>query len=142
MLVKAANAVLIAATLVTAGLVAAAPANGQTIDLATIKCKDFVELSKETVATLTVWLDGYYTDAQSQPVAALEGVARANRKNARHVDACALLNAHHIAASRIRQGCQHFGGRRHFSEFARIGGADIGQRVERTVGCAPQAQLV
>jgi acid stress chaperone HdeB len=64
MFLKAANAVLIVAALVTA----VGPANGQTIDLATIKCKDFIELSKETIATLTVWLDGYYTDEEDAAV--------------------------------------------------------------------------
>jgi acid stress chaperone HdeB len=63
MLLKVANSVLIAAALIVAG-----PANGQTIDLATIKCKDFIELSKETIATLTVWLDGYYTDEEDAAV--------------------------------------------------------------------------
>ena len=63
MLLKVANSVLIAAALIVAG-----PANGQTIDLATIKCKDFIELSKETIATLTVWLDGYYTDEDDAAV--------------------------------------------------------------------------
>lgn len=63
MLLKAANAVLIAAALLAAGA-----ANGQTIGLATIRCKDFIELSKETIATLTVWLDGYYTDEEDAAV--------------------------------------------------------------------------
>jgi acid stress chaperone HdeB len=64
MFLKAANAVLIVAALVTA----VGPANGQTIDLATLKCKDFIELSKETITTLTVWLDGYYTDEEDAAV--------------------------------------------------------------------------
>ena len=64
MLLKAANAVLIVAALVNA----VGPANGQTIDLATLKCKDFIELSKETITTLTVWLDGYYTDEEDAAV--------------------------------------------------------------------------
>src|SRR6266849_548247 len=64
MLLKAANAVLIVAALVTA----VGPANWQTIDLATLKCKDFIELSKESITTLTVWLDGYYTDEEDAAV--------------------------------------------------------------------------
>jgi acid stress chaperone HdeB len=63
MLLKAAHAVLIAVTFLVAG-----PANGQTINLATMKCKDFIELSKDTIATLTVWLDGYYTDEEDAAV--------------------------------------------------------------------------
>jgi acid stress chaperone HdeB len=63
MLLKAAHAVLIAITFLVAG-----PAGGQTINLATLKCKDFIELSKDTIATLTVWLDGYYTDEEDAAV--------------------------------------------------------------------------
>ena len=63
MFLKAARAVLIAAAFLVAG-----PANGQTINLATMKCKDFIELSKDTIATLTVWLDGYYTDEEDAAV--------------------------------------------------------------------------
>ena len=33
-----------------------------------MKCKDFIELSKDTIATLTVWLDGYYTDEEDAAV--------------------------------------------------------------------------
>jgi acid stress chaperone HdeB len=63
MLLKAAHAALIAVTFLVGG-----PANGQTINLATMKCKDFIELSKDTIATLTVWLDGYYTDEEDAAV--------------------------------------------------------------------------
>ena len=59
---------LIAAALVVTGPVAPGSAHGQTIDLATIKCQDFIKLSKETIATLTVWLDGYYTDEEDAAV--------------------------------------------------------------------------
>src|SRR5947209_15702312 len=64
MRLKAANAALV----ITALLAAAGPVDGQTIDLATLKCKDFIELSKETITTLTVWLDGYYTDEDDAAV--------------------------------------------------------------------------
>lgn len=60
---KAASLVLILASLLLAG-----PAGGQSINLATIKCRAFIELSKDTIATLTVWLDGYYTDEEDAAV--------------------------------------------------------------------------
>jgi acid stress chaperone HdeB len=63
MLVKVSGAVLLAAT-----LLAGAPADAQVVDLATIKCKDFVELPKETVNAVTMWLDGYYTDEEDPAV--------------------------------------------------------------------------
>jgi acid stress chaperone HdeB len=63
MLVKVAGAVL-----VVAAFLAAAPADAQVVDLSTIKCKDFVELPKETVNAITMWLDGYYTDEEDPAV--------------------------------------------------------------------------
>jgi acid stress chaperone HdeB len=54
--------------LIVASMLAAGPAGGQSINLATIKCRNFVELSKDTIATLTVWLDGYYTDEEDAAV--------------------------------------------------------------------------
>jgi acid stress chaperone HdeB len=62
--VKVAGAVLVAA----AALLAAALADAQVVDLSTIKCKDFVELPKETVNAITMWLDGYYTDEEDPAV--------------------------------------------------------------------------
>jgi hypothetical protein len=44
--------------------VAVGAVHGQTINLSMLKCKDFIELPKETIASLTVWLDGYYTDEE------------------------------------------------------------------------------
>ena len=60
-------------SLITAGVTAAwllgtTASQAQTIDLATLKCKEFIDLSKETIATLTVWLDGYYTDEEDAAV--------------------------------------------------------------------------
>lgn len=60
MLLQAANAVVMALVL----LVIAGPAGGQSIDLAKLKCRDFIELPKETIGTVTIWLDGYYTDEE------------------------------------------------------------------------------
>jgi acid stress chaperone HdeB len=54
--------------LVLFSILAAPPARGQSINLATIKCRELIELSKETIATLTVWLDGYYTDEEDAAV--------------------------------------------------------------------------
>jgi acid stress chaperone HdeB len=62
-MLKAARAVFIAATLASAS-----PSHAQTINLANLKCKEFIDLSKETIATLTVWLDGYYTDEEDAAV--------------------------------------------------------------------------
>jgi len=55
------------AVLVAAALIATA-ADAQVVDLSTIKCKDFIELPKETVNAVTMWLDGYYTDEEDPAV--------------------------------------------------------------------------
>ena len=50
--------------LLFAVIVALGAVHGQSISLSMLKCKDFIELPKETIASLTVWLDGYYTDEE------------------------------------------------------------------------------
>jgi acid stress chaperone HdeB len=64
MLLQAANAVLMAVML----LVTAGPASGQAVDLAKLKCREFIELPKDTIVTVTIWLDGYYTDEEDAAV--------------------------------------------------------------------------
>jgi acid stress chaperone HdeB len=44
------------------------PASAQVIDLSTIKCKDFLDSSKETVGYIMMWLDGYFT-GEDEPAA-------------------------------------------------------------------------
>jgi acid stress chaperone HdeB len=48
-------------------LAAAAPANAQAIDLAAVKCKEFLELKPDRIGFILMWLDGYYT-ADEDPV--------------------------------------------------------------------------
>jgi acid stress chaperone HdeB len=56
------------ASVVVVAVIAAAAAHAQAVDLSTIKCKDFIELPKETVNSITMWLDGYYTDEEDPAV--------------------------------------------------------------------------
>jgi acid stress chaperone HdeB len=56
------------ALLVAAVLFAAEAANAQAVDLSKIKCKDFIELPKETAYAITVWLDGYFTDEEDPAI--------------------------------------------------------------------------
>jgi acid stress chaperone HdeB len=58
----------IGAIAVAAALLAGTPADAQVVDLSTIKCKDFVELPKDTVNAITMWLDGYLTDEEDPAV--------------------------------------------------------------------------
>jgi hypothetical protein len=53
--VKIANIVLVA-------LLAPTIAGAQTVDISGLKCKDLMELPRETVTSLTIWLDGFLTD--------------------------------------------------------------------------------
>ena len=59
---------LASAVLVAVALLVAERAPAQVVDLSTIKCKDFIELPKETVNAITMWLDGYYTDEEDPAV--------------------------------------------------------------------------
>jgi acid stress chaperone HdeB len=63
MLVKLAGSIVFAAVMF---VVQGAPA--QVVDLSTIKCKDFIELPKETVNAITMWFDGYFTDEEDPAV--------------------------------------------------------------------------
>jgi acid stress chaperone HdeB len=61
--------VKIASTVVVAALLAAPVANAQTVDISSMNCKDLMDLPRETVASLTIWLDGYLTDdEQPRPI--------------------------------------------------------------------------
>src|SRR5262245_56776350 len=60
--------VKIASTVVIAAVLAATGATAQAMYLARMKCKDFIELPKETVTSLTIWLDGYLTDDEEPRV--------------------------------------------------------------------------
>jgi acid stress chaperone HdeB len=46
---------------------AAAPANAQAVDLAAVKCKEFLELKPDRIGAILMWLDGYFT-ADEDPV--------------------------------------------------------------------------
>src|SRR5262245_27669729 len=47
---------------------ASSGARAQPIGLSTMKCKEFIELPKDIIVTLTIWLDGYYTDEEDAAV--------------------------------------------------------------------------
>jgi acid stress chaperone HdeB len=46
---------------------AAMPANAQAVDLAAVKCKEFLELKQDRIGSILMWLDGYFT-ADEDPV--------------------------------------------------------------------------
>jgi acid stress chaperone HdeB len=53
---KALSAAVLAASL----MITVAPVSAQVVDISTIKCKEFVESPKDTIALIMMWLDGYY----------------------------------------------------------------------------------
>jgi len=59
---------IVSAAVAAVLLFAAAAAQGQAVNLSAIKCKDFIELPKETINAVTMWLDGYYTDEEDPAV--------------------------------------------------------------------------
>ena len=48
-------------------LASAAPAEAQVVDLAAIKCQEFLQLKQDRIGFILMWLDGYYT-ADEDPV--------------------------------------------------------------------------
>ena len=56
------------AAIVAAVMVVATPASAQKLDLSTVKCKEFLESSKENIGMILMWLHGYYTDEDAAPI--------------------------------------------------------------------------
>ena len=51
-----------------ATLSAAIPANAQQLDMSTVKCRDFVSSSKENIALMLMWLQGFYSEQDASPI--------------------------------------------------------------------------
>lgn len=56
------------AVLFAALLLAAPAAFADKLDLSTIKCKDFVGSSKDNIAVIITWLDGFYKEQDAPPI--------------------------------------------------------------------------
>jgi acid stress chaperone HdeB len=55
--------------IVCATLFAAAPAaQAQVVDMSKLSCKDFLEISKDSMVMTWAWLYGYYADQDADPV--------------------------------------------------------------------------
>lgn len=64
------------ALIVAAGVLAAMPAPAQTLDLSTIKCRDFLAANKENVSIILAWMDAYYKPEDSPPVIDFEKMGK------------------------------------------------------------------
>jgi acid stress chaperone HdeB len=62
------NMRMIAVSLIVGMTLAVSPAVAQSLDLSTIKCKDFLESGKDNIAVVITWLDGYYKDKDDPPI--------------------------------------------------------------------------
>src|SRR5438105_15802051 len=59
----------VAAAFVVAVMLLAAPAAvADSLDLSTIKCKDFLTSSKDNIGVIITWLDGYYKEKDDPPI--------------------------------------------------------------------------
>jgi acid stress chaperone HdeB len=63
------STVKILSAIVTAVVLAAAtPAHAQKVDLSTITCKQFLEMNRESVSLILMWMAGYYSDQDAPPI--------------------------------------------------------------------------
>ena len=54
---------------IAAAMWAAAPVKAaEQLDLSTVKCKEFLESSKDNIRLILMWLEGYYSDEDAPPV--------------------------------------------------------------------------
>lgn len=60
------------------------PAAAQSLDLSTIKCKDFLQSGKENIAVIITWLDGYYKEKDDPPVIDLANFSTKSEKLAKY----------------------------------------------------------
>ena len=69
----------LAVALLGAALLAGAPAQGQILDLSTIKCKDFVESGKENIGIILAWMNAYYKGEDDPPIIDFDKMAKDGR---------------------------------------------------------------
>ena len=51
------------------------PARAEQVDLSTITCKKFFEYNKENISLLLMWLYGYYSDEDADPIVDFDKMA-------------------------------------------------------------------
>ena len=53
---------------VAAAMWSIVPAKAEQLDLSTVKCKEFLESSKDNIGLILMWLEGYYSDTDAKPI--------------------------------------------------------------------------
>ena len=66
--------------LLAVGLLCAVPARAQQLDLAALKCSEFISKDQQTVALVLMWLDGYFADEGTKPVVDLDKMKENGKK--------------------------------------------------------------
>jgi acid stress chaperone HdeB len=54
--------------MIAATITATVPAWAQQLDLATVRCKEFTDSTKENTGLIVMWLQGYYSEESAPPV--------------------------------------------------------------------------
>jgi acid stress chaperone HdeB len=58
----------------------ALPAEAEQLDLSTVKCRQFLQSSKENIALVLMWLEGYYSEEDAQPVVDFDQMSENSKK--------------------------------------------------------------
>jgi acid stress chaperone HdeB len=66
--------------IVAAVLLSALPARAEQLDLSTVKCKAFLESSKENVSLVLMWLEGYYSEEDAPPAVDFDRMGENSKK--------------------------------------------------------------
>ncbi len=84
--------------MIAAMLCAAAPAHAQQpqLDLASARCKEFLDSSKENAGLIVMWLQGYYSEENAPPIVDFEKLKANNIKIG---DYCRKFPAHSISTA-------------------------------------------
>ena len=61
-------------------IAAAAPVQAQQLDMSTVKCRDFVSSSKDNIALMLMWLQGYYSDEDASPIVDFDKMGKDAKK--------------------------------------------------------------
>lgn len=65
---KGNNVKTFSAILTAVVLASAMPAQAQKIDLSTITCKQFLDMDRDNISLILMWMAGYYTDQDANAV--------------------------------------------------------------------------
>jgi len=83
--------------MIAAALCTAVPAQAQQqLDLASARCKEFLDSSKENAGLIVMWLQGYYSEEDAPPIVDFEKL-KAN--NVKIGDYCRKFPAHSISTA-------------------------------------------